>query len=64
MMICKRCGWLIPDDCVCRRYRDELSAARIRAAVEDKHREAVARAYRSGWPVRNSGAAPDDAANA
>jgi hypothetical protein len=57
MMICERCGWLVPDDCACRRNADQLSIARARAAAEDKHRESVARAYRSGWPARHAGRA-------
>ena len=51
MTICDRCGWLIPTDCTCRRQRDELSVAGLRRVVAERHREAVARAYASGWAV-------------
>jgi len=57
MIICERCGWLIPTDCTCRRKADELSVARLKGLVADRHRESVARAYESGWP---DGSAPGD----
>lgn len=51
MIICERCGWLIPVDCTCCRPRtDELSVAALKRVVANRHRESVARAYRSGWP--------------
>jgi hypothetical protein len=53
MTICERCSWFIPTDCTCRRRSDELAAIRLKRLVADRHREAVARAYRSGWPVRS-----------
>ena len=49
MTICQRCGWLIPVDCTCR--TDQLSLARLKGVVEDRHRESVTLAYTSGWPV-------------
>ena len=55
MIICERCGWLIPNDCTCRRQRDELSVAGLRRVVAERHRQAVARAYASGWA-----ASPDE----
>jgi hypothetical protein len=57
MNICMRCGWLIPNDCTCRRQADELSAVRLKGVVASRHRASVARAYRSGWPAER---APDD----
>lgn len=50
-MICGRCGWFIPTDCTCRRNVDRLAAARFRDVAEKRHREAVARALRSGWAI-------------
>jgi hypothetical protein len=52
MIICDRCGWLIPTDCTCRRQLDQLSVLRLKHDVADRHRQSVARAHRSGWPVR------------
>jgi hypothetical protein len=54
MIICKRCGWLIPVDCTCHWQTDELSVTRLKGVVESRHRESVARAYVSGWPVQNA----------
>jgi hypothetical protein len=50
MIICDRCGWLIPTDCTCRRHSDELSVVRLQGVVADRHRKSVERAYESGWP--------------
>jgi hypothetical protein len=52
MIICQRCGWLIPVDCTCR--TDELSQARLKGVVEDRHQESVDLAYRSGWPTEHA----------
>ena len=54
MIICTRCGWLIPTDCTCRREADQLSAARLKGVVADRHRASVARATKSGWPVERA----------
>jgi hypothetical protein len=53
MIICERCGWLIANDCTCRLRADTLSVVRARGVVENRHREAVARAYAAGWPARS-----------
>jgi hypothetical protein len=58
MIICERCGWLVPVDCTCHRGTDELSRVRLRSEVADRHREAVRRAHRSGWPGGNAPAGP------
>jgi hypothetical protein len=54
MIICERCGWFIPTDCTCRRELDELSVLRLKHVVADRHRQSVARARESGWPVRSA----------
>lgn len=51
MIICERCGWLIPGDCTCGWHADELSRVRIRGMVEQRHRESVARAHAPRWGV-------------
>jgi hypothetical protein len=53
MIICERCGWLIADDCTCRRRADSLSVVRAKGVVDNRHRESVARAYAAGWPARS-----------
>jgi hypothetical protein len=59
MIICDRCGWLIPTDCTCRRQLDQLSVLRLKHDVADRHRQSVARAHRSGWPVRSALVEPE-----
>jgi hypothetical protein len=43
-IICDRCGWFIPSDCTCDWRADQLSRARLRSKIEQRHRESVARA--------------------
>lgn len=50
-MICDHCGWLVPDDCTCRGGTYRMTESMLVQVVEDRHRQAVARAYASGWAV-------------
>jgi hypothetical protein len=52
-MICEHCGWLIPADCTCRGGTDWFAAAMLVQVVEGRHRQAVARAYASGWALEH-----------
>ncbi|GAA1232401.1 hypothetical protein GCM10009608_79960 [Pseudonocardia alaniniphila] len=62
MIICVRCGWLIPNDCTCRRQADELSTVRLKGVVADRHRASVARACKSGWPAERAPVDREDTA--
>lgn len=62
MIICIRCGWVVPTDCTCRRQADELSAVRLERVVAARHRAAVARACRSGWAVSRAPVDPEHTA--
>jgi len=60
MIICERCGWVIPADCTCRQQWDELSVLRLKHIMADRHRQSVARAHESGWPVSSAVIDPED----
>lgn len=57
-MICEHCGWLVPTDCTCHGGADRITQAMLLQVVEERHRQAVARAHASGWAVERRPTGP------